>query len=87
MIGQSPITFEGMPGLYFYETGEFRAPRKGEYYLSGAVLAAYRAPNDLTTAYRVARPTYRAVSQLARRGALYGTRYRRGGRVQPITGK
>jgi hypothetical protein len=29
-------------------TGEFRAPRKGEYYLSGAVIQAYRAPNDFS---------------------------------------
>jgi hypothetical protein len=27
-------------------TGEFRVPRKGEHYLSGAVVAAYRAPCD-----------------------------------------
>lgn len=27
--------------------GEFRAPLKGEYYLSGAIPEAYKAPNDL----------------------------------------
>jgi hypothetical protein len=32
-------------------TGKFRAPRRGEYYLSGAIPEAYRAPNDLTSAY------------------------------------
>lgn len=36
-------------------TGEFRAPRKGEWYVSGAIPAAYRAPNDLTTEYHIAR--------------------------------
>lgn len=36
-------------------TGEYRPPRKGEYYLSGAIVAAYRAPNDLSTAYWIAR--------------------------------
>ncbi len=36
-------------------TREFRAPKAGEYYLSGASPAAYRAPNDLTTAYRIMR--------------------------------
>lgn len=35
-------------------TGEKRAPKKGEWYLSGAVIEAYRAPNDLTTAYHIA---------------------------------
>ena len=34
-------------------TSEFRAPRKDERYLSGAVPMAYRAPNDLTSAYRI----------------------------------
>lgn len=28
-------------------TGEFRAPKKGEWFLSGAIPEAYRAPNDL----------------------------------------
>lgn len=36
-------------------TREFRPPLRGEWYLSGAIVAAYRAPNDLTTAYRIAR--------------------------------
>lgn len=35
--------------------GEKRAPRKGEWYLSGAIIEAYEAPNDLTTDYRIAR--------------------------------
>lgn len=32
-------------------TGDFRPPKAGEYYLSGAIPEAYRAPNDLTSAY------------------------------------
>jgi len=36
-------------------TGEFRAPRKGEWYLSGAIVEAYRAPNDLTPEYQIAK--------------------------------
>lgn len=39
----------------FVATGEFRAPRKGEWYLSGAIIEAYRAPNDLSTLYWIAR--------------------------------
>lgn len=41
----------------FTPTGEFRAPRKGEWYLSGAIPEAYRAPNDLSTPYHILRET------------------------------
>jgi hypothetical protein len=34
-------------------TGAFRAPKKGEWYLSGAKPLAYRAPNDLSTEFRI----------------------------------
>lgn len=33
---------------WFRATGEYRAPRKGERYLSGAIVAAYVAPSDFT---------------------------------------
>jgi hypothetical protein len=36
-------------------TGETRPPRKGEWYLSGAIIAAYMAPNDFTQSYHIAR--------------------------------
>jgi hypothetical protein len=36
-------------------TGEFRAPRSGEWYLSGAIVEAYRAPSDLTMEFHIAR--------------------------------
>lgn len=36
-------------------TGEKRPPKKGEWYLSGAIVEAYKAPNDLTTAYYIAK--------------------------------
>lgn len=35
-------------------TGERRPPRAGEWYLSGAVVEAYRAPNDLSSEFRIA---------------------------------
>ena len=38
----------------FVTIGEYRAPRKGERYLSGAYPAAYLAPNDLESAYQIA---------------------------------
>lgn len=62
-----PIVFEGLkapPGhapchngaLCFYERGDFRPPLKGEWFLSGAIVQAYRAPNDLGQAFRIVRP-------------------------------
>lgn len=36
-------------------TGEKRPPRKGEWYLSGAIIEAYRAPNDLTQSFHIAK--------------------------------
>lgn len=32
-----------------------RCPKKGEWFLSGAIIAAYQAKNDLTTKYHIAR--------------------------------
>lgn len=40
----------------FIRTGEFRAPRKGEWYLSGAIPGAYCAPNDLPTQHHILKP-------------------------------
>ena len=40
----------------FVKAGEKRPPRKGEWYLSGAVPTAYRAPNDLNTPYIILKP-------------------------------
>lgn len=34
----------------------FGAPRKGEYYVSGAIPMAYIAPNDLTMEYLIVEP-------------------------------
>lgn len=35
-------------------TGEVRPPRSGEWFLSGAIVEAYYAPNDLTSSYPIA---------------------------------
>ena len=35
--------------------GEFRCPKKGEGYLSGAIIEAYYAPNDLSTQFHIAK--------------------------------
>lgn len=39
---------------WYRATGEFRKPKHGEYYLSGAIVEAYRAPADLDSAYWIA---------------------------------
>lgn len=36
-------------------TGDHRRPKRGEWYLSGAIVEAYQAPNDLTTTQHIAR--------------------------------
>lgn len=41
---------------YWVRVLAFRPPKKGEYYLSGAIVTAYRAPNDLSTPYWVCEP-------------------------------
>lgn len=34
-------------------TGEFRPPKKGEWYLSGAIPECYEAPNDLLSSFNI----------------------------------
>jgi hypothetical protein len=35
---------------------EFRPPKKGEFYLSGAIVQAFKAPNDLDSSYWIVEP-------------------------------
>lgn len=68
---QKPIDFE-LLGMCFYEKIGKRMPRKGEYYLSGAIVQAYRAPNALTFEYQIVRPTHAAERVLSwRKGRPY----------------
>lgn len=46
------ISGKGIAGKW---TGEKRAPKAGEYYISGAIPQVYRAPNDLTQDHAIAR--------------------------------
>lgn len=53
-----PIHFEGLVerhsshlNMRWVKVIGFRPPRKGEYYLSGAIVEAYKAKNDLTASY------------------------------------
>lgn len=49
------LKVENRVGVRAVATGEKRPPRKGEWFLSGSFIEAYRAENDLTTAYDIAR--------------------------------
>lgn len=60
-----PLNFHGIGRCYFRSVA-FRRPRTGEWYLSGAIIEGYRAPNDLPTSYLVVEPTYHARSVQAR---------------------
>jgi hypothetical protein len=44
------------PGLRRWTRVGYREPKQGEFYVSGAIPAAYRAPNDLPSKYLVVRP-------------------------------
>jgi hypothetical protein len=54
-IPADPLASVGMPvkNVHAITTGEFREPKKGEWYLSGAIPAAYRAPNGLTCRFYI----------------------------------
>jgi len=41
---------------WFERTGEYRPPKKGEYYISGAIPEVYQAPNDLSQDHTIATP-------------------------------
>lgn len=45
---------------FFYRVVGKRCPKQGEYYLSGAIVQAWQAPNDLTDVYTVVKKTYSA---------------------------
>jgi len=45
------------PNFCEYEVKGFREPKKGEWYLSGATVKPYQAPNDLSGKYWVVEPT------------------------------
>lgn len=51
-----PGVDRGIRGKRFVRTGEFRAPRKGEFFLSGSIPEVYVAPTDeITTQYQIMR--------------------------------
>ena len=51
--GQKASNEKLIDWLKAVKTGEFREPRKGEWFLSGAIPEAYYALNDLGTKYHI----------------------------------
>ena len=47
--------YANLANLKAKATGEFSNPRKGKWYLSGGNPHAYRAPNDLSSPYHIAK--------------------------------
>ena len=43
------------PNIMAINSHKYSCPRKGEWYLSGAAVQAFRAPNDLSYAYWIAK--------------------------------
>ena len=56
---------------WFKRAGEKRPPSKGEWYLSGAIPAAYRAPTDLSEEYYIAIPISDPPKEIIQGGFIY----------------
>lgn len=62
-LWHQPVAVDDRRGMWWVEKIGYRKPLKGEYYLSGAVPQAYRAPADLLAAYLVVKPVRVASKQ------------------------
>jgi hypothetical protein len=54
------LNFEFL-GPCYYTLGPIRKPRRGEYYLSGAIVQAYKAYHDIDINYQIVTPTAHAL--------------------------
>lgn len=52
-----PLPDGGKARIMAVYANEKRPPRAGEWYLSGAIVNAYRAPNDLSSSHHIAKLT------------------------------
>lgn len=59
------------PNTWFEATGEFRKPKAGEFYLSGALVSAWYARNDLDSAYWIARKVILKPDEIVHNGRVY----------------
>lgn len=54
-FSSSFLGYKEVSNLRAQSTGEFRKPKEGEWYLSGAIVEAYQAKNDLNTNFHIAK--------------------------------
>ena len=57
--------------IEFIATGEYRSPAKGEWYLSGAIIAAYMAGGDLFSEYWIAQAYKLKPNEIYHDGHIY----------------
>jgi hypothetical protein len=66
--------YEGVSGFkvaYFEKTGEYRPPKKHEYYLSGAIPRAWLAKADYDDPYHILRAVPAPPKTIVRNGFVY----------------
>ena len=63
--------FNGKGFTLFRWTGENRNPKKGEYFLSGAIPEVYKAFNDMTTPYNIMREATELKKRMCFSGVWY----------------
>ncbi len=56
------VHFEGL-GDYTFKVLHYLNPLKDDYFLSGAIPSAYKAPNRLSCSYWIVKPEKRVISQ------------------------
>lgn len=49
------LQVEDRVGIRAVPTGEMRPPKAGEWFLSGAIVEGYRASNDISAPYHIAK--------------------------------
>lgn len=69
----NPMSFEGIGLCFWSGPAVFKCPDKGEWFVSGAIPAGYRARQHLSREYWVVRPTHYAKPV---------TRYQHGAKIQ-----
>lgn len=60
LVIRGPVYFEDGLGHCFIKCLGHRPPRRGEYYLVGALMRAYRALEGMTAHFHIVKPTRKA---------------------------
>lgn len=69
--GVFPGEFMASVSSFFQATGEFRNPKAGEFYLSGAKVSAYYTKNDLDSPYWIACKVVLQPGEIIHNGKIY----------------